>query len=105
MSTGSFFVKIRKKGGTFMDEMKSVVRHVTYEVDYGKIRLKLAEIIDSRGITRHHLSTLTGVKYAVIDRYYKNKVERVDLDLLAKVCFVLNCQICDLLEFVPPPEA
>ena len=87
-----------------MDEMKSVIQHVTYEVDYGKIHTKLSEIINKRGITRNQLSTLTGVKYAVIDRYYKNKVERVDLDLLAKVCFVLNCQIGDLLEYQPPQE-
>jgi len=87
-----------------MDEVRSVVRHVTYEVNYGSIRLKLAEVIDSRNITRNHLSTLTGVKYPVIDRYYKNKVERMDMDLLAKICFVLDCQISDLLEYLPPEQ-
>ena len=85
-----------------MDEMKCVVRHATYQVDYGQIKLKLADFLDSRGITRNRLSTLTGVKYEVIDRYYKDKVERVDLDFLAKVCYVLGCQISDLLEYQLP---
>ena len=85
-----------------MDEMKCVVCHATYQVDYGKIKLKLADFLDSRGITRNRLSTLTGVKYEVIDRYYKDKVERVDLDFLAKVCYVLGCQIGDLLEYQLP---
>ena len=87
-----------------MDEMKCVVRHATYQVDYGQISLKLADFLDSRGITRNRLSTLTGVKYEVIDRYYKDKVERVDLDFLAKVCYVLGCQIGDLLEYQLPED-
>ena len=51
------------------------------------------------------MHTLTGVKYEVIDRYYKgNNVELVDLDFLSKVCYVLNCSISDLLEYQPPEE-
>ena len=87
-----------------MNHADSGVRHVTYEVKYGSIRLKLAEVIDSRNITRNHLASLTGVKYSVIDRYYKGKVERVDLDLLAKICFVLNCGVGDILEYHPPEK-
>ena len=85
-----------------MDDFKSVVQQTTYKVDYGRIRMKLPEILDKYGITRNRLATLTGVKYEIIDRYYKEKVERIDTDLLAKVCFVLNCQISDLLEYLPP---
>lgn len=67
---------------------------------YGKVKLKLSDIMDKKGITRNKLSTLTGVKYEVVSRYYKaENVERVDLDFLAKVCFVLNCTINDLLEY------
>lgn len=68
---------------------------------YGKIKIKLSEIMDRKGITRNKLRTLTGVKYEVIDRYYKaNNVERVDLDFIAKVCYVLNCKVEDILEYV-----
>ena len=48
-------------------------------------------------------STLTGVKYEVVDRYYKaQSVEMADLDFLAKVCYVLDCKIEDLLEYEYP---
>lgn len=68
---------------------------------YGKIKIKLSEIMDKKGITRNKMRTLTGVKYEVVDRYYKaQNIERVDLDFLAKACFVLNCKIDDLLEYV-----
>ena len=86
-----------------MDNVKSIIRYQTTE--YGCTKVKLAEMLDSRGITRNRLHTLTGVKYEVIDRYYKgNNVELVDLDFLSKVCYVLNCSISDLLEYQPPAE-
>lgn len=86
-----------------MDELKGIVH---YRMDeYGQIRVKLAELLDNKGITRNRLRTLTGTKYEVIDRYYKgNSIEMADLDFLAKVCYVLNCQVSDLLEYIPPKE-
>ncbi|MEI3162608.1 MAG: helix-turn-helix transcriptional regulator [Lachnospirales bacterium] len=68
--------------------------------EYGHIKVKLAELLDERGITRNKLSTLTGTKYDIINRYYKaENINMVDIDLFAKICCVLNCNISDLLEY------
>lgn len=84
-----------------MDGFKSIIRYHTEE--YGRVRVKLAQALDSRGLTRNRLSVLTGVKYDVVDRYYKgSSVEMADLDFLAKVCYVLDCQVGDLLEYEKP---
>lgn len=84
-----------------MDDFKSIIRYQTEE--YGRVRVKLAEMLERRGITRNRLRTLTGAKYEVIDRYFKaERVEMADLDFLAKVCFVLDCKIEDLLEYEKP---
>ena len=84
--------------------MENVRSIISYRMDeYGSVKVKLAEVLDGRGITRNRLKTLTGVKYEVIDRYYQSHVERVDLDFIAKVCYVLNCKIEDLLEYENPP--
>lgn len=81
--------------------MKSIIQYQTEE--YGHINVKLAEIMDRRGITRNRLRTLTGTKYEVIDRYYKGvNIEMVDLNFLAKVCYVLGCEVNDLLEYQHP---
>lgn len=82
----------------------SVRSIVSYQIgEYGSVRIKLAEVLDSRGITRNRLRTLTGVKYEVIDRYYQaDRVERVDLGFIAKVCYVLDRRGEDLLEYEGP---
>ena len=74
-----------------MSEPKSIVSYRMSE--YGRVRVKLAELLESRGLTRNRLRTLTGVKYEVIDRYFKaEQVEMVDLDFLAIVSTVENEQ-------------
>lgn len=103
MSRRYILVRIPPKGEKDMDEIKSIV---TYRIgEYGKVIVKLAKILDSRGITRNRLATLTGVQYSIVDRYYKGKqIEMVDLDFLAKVCYVLDCRVEDLLEYQKPEE-
>ena len=86
-----------------MDEIKSLVAYRTEE--YGQIVVKLSKIMDSRNVTRNRLATLIGSKYSVVDHYYKGKqVERADLDFLARVCYVLDCRVEDLLEYQKPEE-
>lgn len=86
-----------------MSEPKSLI---SYQVsEYGHVKVKLAELLEDRGITRNRLRTLTGVKYGVIDRYFKaDSVEMADLDFIAKVCFALDCKIEDILEYEKPSK-
>ena len=87
-----------------MAEAKRIVTYQTRE--YGVVKVKLAALMDRRGITRNRLRTLTGIKYDVIDRYYKNEVvSMVDMDFLAKVCYVLDCRVEDVLEYEKPAES
>lgn len=71
---------------------------------YGAVRLRLAEIMDSRGMTRNQLSRLTGTRYEVIHKWYGGKVEKLDLDVLARICYVLNCEVSDLLVYEEAEE-
>ncbi len=84
-----------------MGELRSIVSQEIHE--YGRVKVKLAEVMEKRKITRNGLRVLINVKYDVITRYYKGvDIEMVDLNFLAKVCFALNCKIEDLLEYEMP---
>ena len=67
--------------------------------EYGKIEIKLGKLMEERGMRRGALSRLTGVRFEVIDKWAKGKVERMDLDVLARVCYVLDCKVTDILEY------
>ncbi len=67
--------------------------------DYGKVTIILKELLDKKGISRNKLATMTATNYDLINRYYNNKVIRVDLDIIARICFVLKCNVSDILKF------
>ena len=67
--------------------------------NYGDIRIKLAAVMDESGIARNQLAAAVGTRLEVIDRWYKGGVEKLDLDILARVCFVLECRVEDILEY------
>ena len=64
------------------------------------VKLKLDKTLKNLNISRYELAKQTGIRYQIIDNYYKNKVIRYDSYVLAKICTVLHCEISDLLETV-----
>ena len=71
---------------------------------YGAIRIKLDDLIKQRNISKNKLSHRAEMQRTQINNYCKNKVTRLDTDVLARLCTVLDCQIGDLLEFVPAED-
>lgn len=44
----------------------------------------------------------TGFHHRVIKRYYDGTVIRYDKDVLARLCFVLDCKPSDLIRYEKP---
>ena len=61
------------------------------------VRLTLDKLLGSKDITRYELAKRTGIRFHIIDNYYKNKVVRYDSDVLNKICDALECDIADLI--------
>ncbi len=69
---------------------------------YGTIRIKLDELIEKSGMSKNRLSHKAEMQRTQINNYCKNEITRLDIDVLARICTVLNCSIDELLEFIPP---
>lgn len=78
------------------------MRSVTTTNEYGKIDLCLKEIMDKNNITRYTLSVKCDTRFEVINKWYNNNVEKMDLDILARICYVLNCSPSDILKYNNP---
>ena len=72
--------------------------------EYGTIRIKLDELIEQSGISKNKLSHKAEMQRTQLNNYCNNQITRLDIDVLARICTVLNCSISDLLEFVPPND-
>ncbi len=67
--------------------------------DYGKININLKDLMDAKGISRYQLASLIHSRFEVVDKWYKNDVQKLDLDVLARICYVLECRPEALLEY------
>ena len=69
--------------------------------EYGKISLRLGTLMDGRGISRNRLAKAIDTRFEVVDKWYQGDMERIDMDVLARICFVLECQVEDILVYEP----
>ena len=71
-----------------------------YELrNYGKIKFNIKSIMKKKNITRNKLANLTGATYNVINRYYNSNISRLDLDVLARICYVLDCNVEEIITY------
>jgi len=66
---------------------------------YGRITVKLKELMDKQGVSRNALARSIGSRFEVIDRLYSGEVEKLDLDVLARICCVMECKVEDIIEY------
>jgi DNA-binding Xre family transcriptional regulator len=63
------------------------------------VRITLDTALEKHNISRYELAKRTGIRYHIIDNYYKNKVVRYDSFILDKICIALNCEINEIIKF------
>ncbi len=64
------------------------------EENYGHLEIRLAELIEKKGLNRNKVSLKAAMNWRQVDRYCEDEITRLDT-------FVLECEIQDLLVFVP----
>lgn len=72
--------------------------------EYGYIKIKLNDLLKEKAISKNKLSHRAEMQRTQINQYCNNEITRLDTAVLARLCTALDCELSDLLEFVPPPN-
>lgn len=72
------------------------------DIEFGSVRLKLDEVMNKQNISISKLAFRSEMQRTQLKAYRDNKVQRVDLSVLSRLCFALNCDLHDLIEYIPP---
>lgn len=65
----------------------------------GYINIKLADLIVQKDVSKNKVCNHCEVQRTQLNNYCKNKVSRVDLGLMARLCSYFNCEVSDILEY------
>ena len=72
--------------------------------EYGYIEIHLKELMEERGVTRNALARATNTRFEVINKWYHGHVEKIDADVLARICYILDCNPGDIILYTVSDE-
>lgn len=70
--------------------------------DWGSFEIVLDQYLKEHDISKNKISAAANLQRTQLNSYCKNAITRPDLNVLARICCVLKCEINDILLYVPP---
>jgi transcriptional regulator, XRE family len=67
------------------------------------IKFKVKVMLAMREMTQKELAERTGIRPPTISAICLGTIKHIPVDVLDRMCDVLNCQPGDLVEFIPNP--
>lgn len=77
------------------------IKPIVQEIEYGTIKIHLDEIMKSKNITTYQLNTKSNIRFQTIQNLRDNTSSRIDFEVLAKLCYSLDCTANDIIEYIP----
>ena len=65
----------------------------------GNIIIHLDELLKERGLSKNKFAQRAELQRTQLNRYMNNDVALLSVDVLARMCAVLECGIADILEY------
>lgn len=62
------------------------------------IHMKINELLNERSISKNRICKELDIPRANFNRYCRDEFQRIDANLILKLCDYLNCNLCDLME-------
>ncbi len=67
--------------------------------DFGRIIFKIDEVLEEKNISKNKLEKEANLQRTQLNSYCNNRVKRIDLVTIAKICYVLDCKVEDIMEY------
>ncbi len=80
---------------------KENINPIVQEIEYGSIKVNLDKLMKIKNISTYQLNTKANIRFQTVQALRDNTSSRIDFEVLAKICYALNCKVSDIIEYVP----
>lgn len=70
--------------------------------ELGEISINLKEMMEKRKVSLNQLSFRAEMQRNQLRNYRDNKIQRLDIDILKRLCYVLECDLSDIIKYHTP---
>ncbi len=74
-------------------------------MDFGTVIIKLDEQLQKNNLSKNKFAQRAEMQRTQLNKYLRNEVALLNVDVLARMCSVLKCNISDILEYIPPENS
>ena len=75
---------------------------VSERTDWGTFKFTLSEYLKRNNWSKNKLAACANLQRTQLNSYCNNKVQRPDFGVLSRICCVLNCDLSDIVTYIPP---
>ena len=72
--------------------------------DCGKLELRIEAVLKEKGISKNQICKEMDLQRPNFNRYCKNNFQRIDANLICKLCYYLDVDVADLIVYKRPEE-
>lgn len=69
---------------------------------YGSLHLRINKILKEKGISKNQICKDLDIPRSNFNKYCRDEFQRLDTKLICKLCFYLDINIYDLIEYKKP---
>lgn len=65
------------------------------------IKFRLKVLAAERDMSQTDIVLKTGIRQPTISAIYNNTMKRIPIEVLDKLCKVMECELCDIIKYIP----
>lgn len=67
--------------------------------DYGVVKMNIEKLLEKAGISKNKICKDLDLPRPNFNKYCRNQFQRIDANLIAKLCFYLDCTVDELIKY------